>query len=124
VISGGGTATAGIGLNGGSTLLGASMSFHGLVAGFDTDAPGHLDLADIALGSSTPVNFTEAANNSSGALTATDGVNAANITLLGQYIASQFTPASASHGGTLIGDPSVTAANDSNPATLAAQHHA
>jgi hypothetical protein len=44
-------------------------------------------------------------------------VHTANITLPGQYVAGQFTSASDGHGGTVIGDPSVTAANDSNPAT-------
>jgi hypothetical protein len=70
------------------------------------------------------MSFTEAASNLSGTLTVTDGVNTANITLLGQYMAGQFTLASDGHGGTLFGDPSVTAANDSNPATLVAPHHA
>jgi hypothetical protein len=96
------------------------VSFGGLVAGFG--APDHLDLRDIAFGSSTSVSFTEAASNLSGTLTVTDGVNTTNITLLGQYMASQFTMTSDGHGGTVIGDPSVAAANDSNPATLAAHH--
>jgi hypothetical protein len=38
-------------------------------------------------------------------------------------MASQFTSANDGHGGTLIGDTSVAAANDSQPATLAAPHH-
>jgi hypothetical protein len=55
---------------------------------------------------------------------ATDGVHSATITLLGQYTAGQFTSASDGHGGTLIGDPAVVAANDPSLAALAAPHHA
>jgi hypothetical protein len=107
--------------SGGGTLqLDASVSFGGLVAGFG--APDHLDLRDIAFGSSTSVSFVEAAGGTSGTLTVTDGAHTANITLLGQYMASQFTSASDGHGGTLIGDPSVAAGNDA--ATLVASRHA
>jgi hypothetical protein len=52
--------------------------------------------------------LTEAGSNLSGTLTVTDGVNTANITLLGQYTASQFTSASDGHGGIVIGDPTAT----------------
>jgi len=108
--------------SGGGTLqLDASVSFGGLVAGFG--APDHLDLRDIAFGSGTHVSFAEAGNNQSGTLTVTDGVHSANIMLLGQYTAGQFTSASDGHGGTLIGDPPVAAANDPNSAMLAAPHH-
>jgi hypothetical protein len=108
---------------GGTLQLDASVSFGGLVAGFG--ASDHLDLGDIAFGSGTHVSFTEAANNLSGTLTVTDGIHTANIALLGQYTAAQFTSASDGHGGTLIGDPPVVATNDTNPAAiLVAPHHA
>jgi hypothetical protein len=106
---------------GGTLQLDASVSFGGLVAGFGV--ADHLDLGDRPFGSSTSVSFTEAANNLSGTLTVTDGVHTANITLLGQYMASQFTSASDGHGGTLIGDPPAVALTDPNQGTLAAQHH-
>jgi hypothetical protein len=55
------------------------------------------------------VSFTEAGNNSSGTPDVTNGTHTAKVTLLG--LASQFTSASDGHGGTVIGDPSVAAAN-------------
>jgi autotransporter passenger strand-loop-strand repeat protein len=125
VASGGSTGSGAVTFasGGGGTLqLDASVSFGGLVAGFG--APDHLDLRDIAFGSSTSVSFTEAAGGTSGTLTVTDGVHTANITLLGQYMAGQFTSTSDAHGGTLIGDPSVVAANDPNSIGLVAPHHA
>jgi hypothetical protein len=80
---------------------------------------GELDLRDIAFSSATTVSFAEAASNLSGTLTATDGVHTANITLLGQYTASQFTAASDGLGGTLINDPLPVAATDH----VTAPHH-
>jgi hypothetical protein len=49
------------------------------------------------------VSFTEAQNNTSGTLLVSDGVNSASITLLGQYMANQFTSSSDAYGGTVIG---------------------
>ena len=45
----------------------------------------------------------------------------ANILLLGQYTAGQFTSASDGHGGTVISDPPATAAND--PVGVVTPHH-
>jgi hypothetical protein len=47
----------------------------------------------------------KAGKNLSGTLTVTDGMHTANLTLLGQYAAGQYTSATDGHGGTLIGDP-------------------
>ena len=60
------------------------------------------------------MGFSEAGNNLSGTLTVTDGTHTANLTLIGQYVTAQFTKATDGHGGTLIGDPPLTAiaAND------------
>jgi len=98
---------------GGTLLLDASPSFHGLVAGFGTS--DQLDLLDIAFvsastkkGSTSHLSFTEAASNLSGTLTVTDGVNTASIQLLGQYTASEFVAASDGHGGTIITFTSAT----------------
>jgi autotransporter passenger strand-loop-strand repeat protein len=51
-------------------------------------------------------------NTSSGTLSVTNGGTSASITLLGQYIASQFTSANDGHGGTLVGDPPVVGQAD------------
>jgi hypothetical protein len=64
------------------------------------------------------VALAEAGNNLSGTLTVSDGIYTANLTLLGQYTTAQFTKATDGHGGTLIGDPPVTAivvANNASP---------
>jgi hypothetical protein len=53
-------------LDGGTLRLDDSVHFGGLIAGFGE--PEHLDLSDIAFGSSTSVRFTEAAGNASGTL--------------------------------------------------------
>ena len=66
-----------------------------------------IDLRDIAFGSGTTLGFTEAGDNLSGTLTVSDGTNTANITLLGQYVAGNFTKQSDGNGGTLITDPPV-----------------
>ena len=64
-------------------------------------------MVDIAFNSSTRLSFAEAASNTSGTLTVSDGVHTAHVTLLGQYVTAQFTSATDGHGGTLIGDPPI-----------------
>jgi autotransporter passenger strand-loop-strand repeat protein len=105
VASGGSTGNSAItfAVSGGGVLrLDDSVHFGGLVAGFDN--PDFLDLRDIAFTSATTLSFTEAPSNTSGTLVVSDGTHTANITLLGQFAATQFTSASDGHGGTLIGD--------------------
>ena len=60
---------------------------------------------DITFGAGTSVKFTEAAGNTSGTLTVTDGTHTANLTLLGQYATANFSLASDGHGGTMVTDP-------------------
>jgi autotransporter passenger strand-loop-strand repeat protein len=90
---------------GGTLQLDDSVHFNGVISGFGV--PGALDLRDIAFGSGTTLGFTEAGDNLSGTLTVSDGINTANITLLGQYVAGNFTKQSDGNGGTLITDPPV-----------------
>jgi autotransporter passenger strand-loop-strand repeat protein len=97
----------------GSLVLDASASFHGLVAGFG--ASDQIDLRDVGFVTATTkkgqqnyLSFTEAASNLSGTLTVNDGAHTANIQLLGQYTASEFTAASDGNGGTLITFTSAT----------------
>jgi autotransporter passenger strand-loop-strand repeat protein len=101
---------------GGILQLNDSQNFGGLVAGFGL--PDFIDLRDIAFGASTTVNFLEAPSNTSGTLTVSDGTHTANILLIGQYTTAQFTKASDGHGGTLVGDPPMTAQTDAQPAGL------
>ena len=100
-------------VGGGTLLLDASASFHGLVAGFGSS--DQLDLQDVAFvtattkkGQQSNLSFTDAASNQSGTLTVTDGIHTASIQLLGQYTASEFTAASDGNGGTLITFTSAT----------------
>jgi len=102
-----------VGFQGGSLVLDASANFHGLVAGFG--ASDQIDLRDVGFvtattkrGQQSYLSFTEAASNLSGALTVNDGALTANIQLLGQYMASEFTAASDGNGGTLITFTSAT----------------
>src|SRR6185312_977207 len=90
---------------GGTLQLDQSVLFNGVISGFGV--PGGIDLRDIAFGSGTTLGFTEAGDNLSGTLTVSDGTNTANITLLGQYVAANFTKQADGHGGTLITDPPV-----------------
>jgi autotransporter passenger strand-loop-strand repeat protein len=93
------------GTGGGILQLDDSVNFHSVISGFGV--PGGIDLRDIAFGSNTTLGFTEAGDNLSGTLTVSDGTNTANITLLGQYVAGNFTKQSDGNGGTLITDPPV-----------------
>jgi trimeric autotransporter adhesin len=91
----------------------ASQTFSGTIAGFASPAGVNeaIDLRDIVFTSATTVKFTEAANNTSGTLTVTDGAHTANLTLLGQYSAANFSLSSDGNGGTLIKDPVGSAAS-------------
>src|SRR5215472_7370545 len=84
-----------------------------VVAGFG--ASDQIDLRDVGFvtattkrGQQSYLSFTEAASNLSGTLTVNDGAHTANIQLLGQYMASEFTAASDGNGGTLITFTSAT----------------
>jgi fibronectin-binding autotransporter adhesin len=103
-----GTGATTFAVSGGGILqLDDSQHFGGLVAGFGQ--PDLLDLRDIAFTSATTLSWTQVTSgaSASGTLTVSGGGNVANITLLGHYVASQFTSASDGQGGTLVGDPPV-----------------
>jgi phosphodiesterase/alkaline phosphatase D-like protein len=85
-------------------------SFNGTVAGFG--GKDVIDLRKIAFGTDTALVYSPNADNAGGTLTVSDGKHAANVTLLGQFMASEFATSSDGHGGTSITDPPV-------PATLA-----
>jgi len=98
----------GVGAAGGTLILDDSQNFTsgvGVIGGFGV--PGFLDLADISYSSSNTLGFVEAGGNTSGTLTVSDGTHTAVLTLLGQYVAGNFTMQSDGHGGTLITDPPV-----------------
>jgi hypothetical protein len=85
----------------GTLVLDDASGFRGKIAGFG--GQDLVDLADIGFGSKTTLGF--AANGTAGGeLKVSDGIHAANIALLGNYMASTFAIASDGHGGTLITD--------------------
>jgi len=66
-----------------------------------------------------PSENSPAPTTTRGTLTVNDGTHVSNITLLGQYMASNFVIASDGHGGTLITDPA-----PSPPTLLTQPQHA
>jgi autotransporter passenger strand-loop-strand repeat protein len=97
---------------GGDLQLDASVSFHGLIAGFASPSgvTEEIDLQDIVFSKRTHATFKEDKNHLSGTLTVTDGTHTANLTLLGQYSTGMFSLASDGHGGTMVIDPPVGSA--------------
>jgi autotransporter passenger strand-loop-strand repeat protein len=102
---------------GGMLKLGYSQNFAGVLSGFGGGFDS-LDLADIAFGAGTTIDFIEAPSNTSGTLTVSDGTHTAQILLLGQYMAADFSAQSNGAGGTVITDPS---ASSLSPQSLISQ---
>ncbi|MGC2413666.1 MAG: hypothetical protein WA459_13355, partial [Stellaceae bacterium] len=96
-------------VSGGTLQLDAEATFTGVIAGFTGPSPlDQLDLRGIAFGSGTTRSFTEAASNTSGTLTVTDGTHSVHLTLLGNYITNNFALFTDSHGGTRVNNPPVS----------------
>ena len=96
------TASVAFGAGSAGTLaLYNSQSFAGTVAGVTT--LDRLDLADINFATIQTPTFS--GDVMQGMLNVTDGTHTANLSLLGNYIASTFVPTSDGHGGTIITDP-------------------
>jgi autotransporter passenger strand-loop-strand repeat protein len=74
----------------------------GIATGTSILSGGMLDFAEFGFGSSTNGNFAEAASNTSGTLTVTNGVSTAKILLVGQYTTANFHLTSDGHAGTLV----------------------
>jgi hypothetical protein len=84
-----------------------AADFSGTVAGLDDNDV--IDLADLAFGSNTTLGYAANSNNTGGTMTVSDGTHTANIALLGQYMAANFSMSADGLGGTLIHDlPSAT----------------
>ncbi len=69
------------------------------------------------------VSYVSAASNLSGTLTVTSGGHTADITLLGQYVAGNFSITSDGHGGTLVTDPPVTTEQSPMVAAVSSTQH-
>ena len=112
----------------GDLVLDASALFAGTVAGFGkASLADTLDLVDIPYvasgASATTLNWTQLTNgaSASGTLLVSQDGHLADITLLGQYMDSNFALSSDGHGGTLVTDPPVGTANDSTSTDAATQ---
>jgi hypothetical protein len=69
-----------------------------------------IDLTGFAYSSSgETASWTEAPSNTSGTLTVTDGAQVAHLTILGDFVTSNFTLSTDGHSGTYIVDPPLTA---------------
>jgi hypothetical protein len=84
-------------VNGGSVEIGNAQAF-----------PGHgIDLPNIAFGAQTTLAYAQNGPHA-GTLTVGDGRHAANLALLGNYMAGSFVAAPDGHGGTLVTQQSQT----------------
>nr|WP_283817494.1 VCBS domain-containing protein [Bradyrhizobium liaoningense] len=77
-----------------------SISFSGLVSGFN--AGDQFDLRDILFGAGVSASYTADESGTGGTLNVTDGVQTANISILGQYTSSDFELGTDGAGGTSI----------------------
>jgi hypothetical protein len=99
------------------------FSTAGLVAGFSQpDSLDFLDIPFVPSGGSGATTVSWSSGSGSGTLTVSGGGHSAEITLLGQYMQTNFNIAPDGRGGTLVFDPPVPAATDSDP--LAPAQHA
>jgi hypothetical protein len=101
--------------NSGTLRLDDSLDFSGTVAGMAGNDT--IDFADINFASLQAPSYS--GGSSAGTLTVTDGIHAAQIALLGNYLASAFVASSDGHGGTAI-----TEAPINNNLALATPQHA
>ncbi len=104
-VASGGTASGTVTFVSGGTLqLDTGAGFTGAIKGFAV--PDRIDLRGIAFAAGSTKSFKEAAGNTSGTLTLTDGTHTVHLTLLGVYSSTNFKLAIDGKGGTLITDPS------------------
>ncbi len=107
-------------VNGGGTLqLDSSLTFSGLVAGFGQ--PDLLHLEDLTFQpGSTSATWTQ--SGTSGTLAVTNGLNTADIALIGQYSTANFHVFNDGQGRTMVSDPPVVAQTDQNLAIITSPH--
>jgi hypothetical protein len=90
--------------SGGELVLDNLPAFAAQIAGL-VNASQKLDLAGFAYSSGETRAWSEAASNTSGTLTVTDGGQTAQLTLLGVYTTSNFILSDDGAGGTIVVDP-------------------
>ena len=95
----------------GTLQLDQSASFTGTITGFG--GQDQIDLTDIGYTANTTLGYAANNGNSGGALTVGNGINTANIALLGNYMAASFVTSSDGHGGTLVSEAAQMSAQTS-----------
>ena len=95
----------------GTLRLDQPSTFTGKVSGLG--AQNAIDLPGIAFDAQTTLGYSPNTNGTGRTLSLTDGIYSAKIALLGNYIASNFTLASDSHGGTTVVAEATQSANQS-----------
>lgn len=75
-------------------------TFHATIGGFSTK--DEFDLGGFAYGAGETEVFKENGADTQGTLTVTDGAEVAKLTLLGNYVASDFALSDDLHGGTFV----------------------
>jgi hypothetical protein len=93
--------------------LADSETYTGSISGFSKTGHTSLDLLDIGFVSSSEATYS--GTKTGGVLTVTDGTHTAKISLVGNYLTSNFIASSDGHGGTDVIDPK------SNPGVGAVQ---
>jgi autotransporter passenger strand-loop-strand repeat protein len=141
-VSAGGSLTGGLSISGGKAIISGTVaagqvvkyggaggtlaltngaSFAATISGL-TGTADKIDLLGFAYNSATETKtFTEASGNTSGTLVVSSGGVTESLTLLGNYVTSNFILSSDGTGGTLIVDPPL---KKTKPAFLAATHEA
>ena len=84
----------------GTLWLNQPSSFTGTVSDFH--AKDAIDLSTMAFDSQTTVGYSAKRNGTGGTLSVSDGVQRAQIALLGQYTAASFGLSNDHHGGTMV----------------------
>src|SRR5581483_9466649 len=102
VTSGGSLGTGALTFAGGGELRLDAATIGGTIGGFGI--PDEIDMLAISYAANPVLSFTESASHTSGTLTVSAGGRSARLTLLGQYVTSQFAMADDGTGGTLITD--------------------
>ena len=93
---------------GGDLVLDNLSAFSAQIAGFDLPSQ-KIDLGGFTYSSTGETrSWTEAAGGASGTLTVSDGRQVAALTLLGNYVTSNFTLSNDGSGGTFIVDPAIS----------------
>ena len=90
--------------SGGDLVLDSLSTFSANISGM-TSSKDKIDLGGFTFGAGETVTWTQAGGGTSGTLTVNDGAKTASLTLLGNYVTSDFQLSDDNIGGTYVVDP-------------------